>query len=82
MLLCQKTLQYFFKGIEKQLNIELALWSVVCWFYAIKKNELAELMLSSHPFAVGTRNWKAVTHVSGKMKGTMSPCFCSTAKDE
>lgn len=57
--------------------------SQAVFIYAIKKNDLAELlMLSSHPFAMGTRNWKAVTHASGKIKGTMSPRCCSPGEDE
>lgn len=50
------------------------LFSQAVFIYAIKKkNELAELVMpSSHSFAMGTRNWKAVTHARGKMKGACS----------
>lgn len=62
--------------------VNCLLVSQVVFIYAIKKSDLAELlMLSSHSFAGRTRNWKAVSHVSGKMEGAMSPCCCGAAED-
>lgn len=57
------------------VNCRLA--SQVVFMYAIKKSDLAELlMLSSHSFAGRTRNWKAVSLVSRRMEGAMSLCRC------
>lgn len=81
--------------LEQQFNIGVSelqhflltglLVSQMIFIYAIKKNDLAALLMQSrysYSFAVGTRNWKSVTHARGKMKGTMSLRCRSAAEDE
>lgn len=54
--------------------------SQIIFICAIKKNDLAALPMLSIQlfFCSGTRNWKSVTRVRGKMEGAMSLCCRSS----